>query len=181
MLLRRVIYDEKKQQEILKIIFHIYLTMSDWDKDKQILDVHGNLIPPENGKNYYKDSTAHNIHQFVVFFKNQSFQDEKEIRWVYKENNELYENFGIPFAKKQFRVKGNQIIPYTTSSDLGDIAILSRRERESKNNKLPITKIIVGPQENASLVIKGVKEYLRAFKYNTEIVKQSEVPFRPST
>jgi hypothetical protein len=58
---------------------------------------------------------------------------------------------------------------------------LSRRERESKNNKLPITKIIVGPQENASLVIKGVKEYLRAFKYNTEIVKQSEVPFRPST
>lgn len=180
MLLGRVIYEEAKQIEILRNIFHIYLTMSDWDKDKKVYDIHGKVIPPEKGRDFYKDSIGYTLRQFIVFFKNEAFKDEKEIRWVYKENNQLYESVGIPSVKRQFRVKGNQIIPYTTSSDLANMKILGRGHGRRENDKLPIKRIVVGPQENASLVIAGIKGYLNSFGYNPDIVRPSLVPFRPS-
>jgi len=178
MRLGRVVYEETKQIEIMRNIFHICLTMSDWDKDKEIYDFHGKAIPVERGRDYYKDNIGDVLSQFIIFFKNEAFEDEKEIRWVHQEISRLHESVGIPFVRRQFRVKGNQIIPYTSSSDLADTSILGGHGRK-KNDRLPINQIVVGPQENASLVIAGIRDYLNSFGYSPDIVRPSIVPFRP--
>lgn len=177
MRLGRVVYEQDKQTEILRNFFHLCLTMSDWDNGKQITDVYGKAIPIEKGRDCFKDYIGDKLAQFIVFFKNEAFKDEREIRWVHQENNRVHNSIEIPYVKRKFRIKGNQIIPYTTSTDLSNVDNMGALKM-TKNDKLPIKQIVVGPQENASLVIAGIKEYLSSFGYSPDIVKLSLVPFR---
>lgn len=102
------------------------------------------------------------------------------MRWVYSEDPETYDTLGIDLGPKRFRISGSQLIPYVTSTDIKNIIErLSNVESNEKGRKLPITEVVVGPQENAELVSRGVREFLDAQGYKSAKLRKSKVPFRP--
>ena len=120
----------------------------------------------------------HRFLNIITLFKNQAFEDEKEVRLIYCEHKELYEDLGIQCAPKRFRYGKGLIIPFC------DTKFLQERKKSYSTTdikeveRLPIEEVIVGPQENQEVLIRGIKEYLIANNYSDVAVKSSSIPFR---
>jgi hypothetical protein len=179
--LNRVIYDQNRQKEIFKILFHIFLTISDWDEGKIIHDYKGNVINTDEKENIVQKYAIRDLYEYIVYFKNESFSDEKEIRWVYSEDRTVLDSLQIDYAERLFRCKNNQIIPYTTSSSLFSMNPSNKYgSRGQEKSSLPLQEVIVGPQENIDLVLKGIREFLDENGFKSVVVRKSNIPFRPS-
>lgn len=178
--LNRIIYDQNKQKEIIRILFHIFLVISDWDKGKVIHDFSGNIINHEEKENLVSKYAIRDLYEYIVYFKNASFADEREIRWVYSEDRKLHDDFHIEYAEKLFRCSNNQIVPYTTSSSLFSANPSNKYGGHKEKSSLPLKEVIVGPQDNIELVIKGVREFLDETSFGSVVVQKSSIPFRPS-
>ncbi|MGD9971333.1 MAG: DUF2971 domain-containing protein [Sulfuricurvum sp.] len=172
--LDKVIYDIEQQRKILLNLFHIHLTLLDWNSDKNITNFKGEKIEPKKPEeltNYFISQ----VYKYIISFKHHSFEDEKEARWVYLEDMNFLEDMSLKSPKKQFRTAGNKLIPYISSNELPNI--LGYGEKEVKM-KLPITEIVVGPQKDSDLVVSGIKELLQEYGYSHVNVRKSKVPFR---
>jgi len=170
--LNNVIYDIEEQQKILSNFFHIYLTVLDWDKDKNMTNINGKKIKPhkpEELKSYFISQ----IYKQIINFKHPSFSDEMEARWVFQEDKGFLKDMGIKSLKKNFRTIANKLIPYISSNDLPNIG----REING-TTKLPISEIVVGPQKDSDLVINGIKEFLEEYGYSNIKIRKSSIPFR---
>jgi len=178
--LNRVVYDQKEQMEILKNLFHIFLVISDWDKGKVIRDIKGNIIDHENKDNLVTEYAIRDLYEYIVYFKNHSFADEREVRWVYTEDRKLHDDLQTPYSDKFFRCKNNQIIPYTTSRSLFNVNFSNRYGDKKEKSPLPLREVVIGPQENMDLVLKGVREFLDENCYTSVEVTKSDIPYRPS-
>ena len=77
---------------------------------------------------------------------------------------------------KQYRISDNKLIPYVSSSNL---KVYGLAREEDKKPKLPISEVVVGPQENMDIVVSGIKELLASKGYGSVKVKKSTIPFRP--
>jgi hypothetical protein len=169
--LHPVVYDTEKQRKILSNFFHIDMTVLDWDADKNMTDMEGKrveIVKPEELTNYFVSK----LYRHIVSFKNPSFTDEKEVRWVYVKDAHILERMPLKAPKKLFRMIGNKLIPYISSKDLSDIS------NGEEKMKLPITEIVVGPQKDSDLVVSGIKELLQENGYAYVPVRKSTVPFR---
>lgn len=176
--LNRVVYKEDQQRKMLANFFHICALISDWDEEKYISNMKSRKI--NGGKEDEPENLLTNLYGHLIFFKNEAFLDEREVRWVYSEDPESYETLGIKLAPKQFRIIGNQLIPYVTSRDIEEIyEQLSDVRSEKEHRNLPITEIVVGPQENPELVRIGIREFMDAHGYKSVTIRNSNVPFRP--
>ena len=175
-ILDRVEYDESKQKRMLQNLFHIYLVMSEWDTDKKICDPKGNEITDNNPQKMV-DLMISELYQKLVFFKDKSFSDEREARWVFIESRKVYESLGIEPAKKRFRISDNKIIPFLTSNDLDKLRSWEQEKKEEV--PLPLKDVVVGPQKDKILVGDGIRELLDSKGYDSVPIRNSEVPFRP--
>lgn len=177
--LNRVIYDQNKQKEIIRILFHIFLIISDWDKGKIVHDFKGNIIKHEEKENLVSKYAIRDLYEYIVYFKNESFSDEREIRWVYSEDRKIHDSFQLDYAERLFRYRNNLIIPYTTSSSLFFVNPSNKYGEQKEKDALPLQEVIVGPQENIDLVLKGVREFLDGTGFGSVVVSKSNIPFRP--
>jgi hypothetical protein len=157
--LQAVIYSPDKQRQQLRILFHHHSLALQKD-----LETHGRRM-----FDIHHDYVVGTLYSHIAFFKDEAFADEREYRLVYIENPELFEKIGIARAPKHFRSRGNILIPYVKSSDLV----------EELPAKLPLEEVIIGPQENVTLVERSVSEFLEAHGYNEVRVRRSRVPYRP--
>lgn len=171
--LNPIVYNAEKQRKILSNFFHIYLTVLDWDANKNMRNGKDEKIetakPEELTNNFISQ-----VYKHIVSFKHPSFADEKEVRWVYLEDKHISELMALKVPKKLFRTIGNKLIPYISSKDLSKRSI----DEEKDVIKLPITEIVVGPQKDSDLVVSGIKELLQENGYAHVPVRKSAVPFR---
>ena len=66
--LNRVVYDQNKQEEILRNLFHVFLIISDWDKGKIIYDFRGNRINHEEKENLVGKYAIRDLYEYIVYF-----------------------------------------------------------------------------------------------------------------
>jgi len=166
---RNLNYKGEEQSKIVAIILHVYLIIMEWNQQKGI----------EIEEDIFQKSLITNLYRHIVFLKNPAFLDEKEVRWVYTEDQKMFDDGTL--APKHFRVDHNILIPYVTTIDIINIFKLKGLPvSNSKSRLLPLREVIVGPQENADLVECSVREFLEGKGYHSVTVKKSNVPFRPT-
>jgi len=166
-LLKKVIYDTNEQKKIIENIMHTYLIVSDWgDKNEKVF-----LNPKKMAK-----SCITSIYEHITYFKDNSFEDEKEVRWVYKSDNSYLKMAKLKKPEKEFRISENKIIPYLSSNNIPESK--SKYLPTQKRDTLPIEDIVVGPQKDADLIVSGIKELLKANGYKNVKVRRSTVPYR---
>lgn len=164
--LRKVIYDTDEQNRILKNILHTYLTVPDWEENKSRKFISSKKIAKRCISSFY---------EYITYFKNNSFKDEQEVRWVYKSDKNYLKMAKLKKPKKEFRISNNKIIPYLSSRNIPE----SKSKYGLKREKLlPIVDIVVGPQKDADLVVCGIKELLKSKGYKNVEVRKSLVPYR---
>lgn len=105
----------------------------------------------------------HSIDYLLPIFKDIGFEEEKEVRYIWRDDGS---------RKIYFREKNGIIIPYIKCM----IRDCNCRELEV----LPIKDIVVGPQVNQKEVIDGVKMFLQhnGYEYLVDKVRPSEIPYR---
>lgn len=152
-----VLYDKQMQLKLLDNFIHFFSKAYETDKtytDTKEEDIFLGLM----------QST---VYEFIPFFKDSSFADEKEARLIHIEHPSIYKDLLKP-APKRFRVSNNHLIPYCTTKDIA----------WRSDKRLPISEIIIGPQPDKEFVKKGMREFLDATQYQQTIIKMSNIPYR---
>lgn len=112
------------------------------------------------------------IEQFVevaAFFKDPSFEVEREYRFAYIEHEKLLQSLGLEPPARRFRVSRTKLLPYVLSDELVPPA--------SKTTPLEIREVVLGP-ESDDLLEPGVREFLTSSKMPNVQVRKSIVPYR---
>jgi len=143
----KVIYDKKIQYKLVSAIIENYLKTKRKDVIQEFL-----LL----------NSVMWGLHIAAIYFKDASFQEEKEWRYVYALYSPGKDEKDVNFIKKKMFY-----LPYMNFK-------FSELFPNSDGN--PIKEIIVGPQQN-SLSIKSIEEYLRIKKIYIPVVASS-IPYR---
>jgi hypothetical protein len=113
--------------------------------------------------------------ELLAAFKDDSFKDEREFRFVYHEDPRLFDNEVLKRAPKRFRMAGPLLVPYTTTKDLaGSRTGLS----SAPETQLKIHEVVVGPHPLGEAAAAGVREFLDLRGYRDVSVARSRVPFR---
>ncbi|WP_343699738.1 DUF2971 domain-containing protein [Caulobacter sp.] len=152
-----VIYDTAKQKRQLELLAH--LTASAWEYDAGYI--------PDRVDTVYGDGVDHML-GVAAFFKNQGFEDEREVRLVHAASSGLYALLGKTPPSPSFRPSGELIVPYLTTADITD----------NKPSHLPICDVVVGPSPQAETIARGLREVLLHNGYDDVPVRLSTTPFR---
>jgi len=98
------------------------------------------------------------LHSLLIGMKSKAFSEEREWRLVYRDWD-----FGTP--KYSFRTShSGMIVPYCPL--------------RAPNNRLPLTRIIVGPTNHSAIAIRSMEQLLRKFNYADVPVEFCDIPFR---
>ncbi|KRF67262.1 hypothetical protein ASG99_16730 [Bacillus sp. Soil768D1] len=103
------------------------------------------------------------LKRYIALFKDDSFQEESEWRFVATNYNSSTQRFEL-----KFRVRGDYILPYVELP-------LKFNQTEEKN--LPIKELIVAPPSKTTTV-NSLKYMLREKGYEDVEVIQSSIPYR---
>lgn len=163
----KVIYDEKKQLEVIKDTFNhldkLYLDYHNFSKELDVID-EINLTE----KTYeFTHIVAGILSGYVQLFKNKVFELDQEYRLLF--------NIKSKTNAIKYRTFNGVFIPY----------IDVRFEEDLNHYKgLPIKGITVGPKNNLDIAQKGLKSFLGSQGYhfknndNDIYVKKSDIPLR---
>lgn len=148
--LRKVIYDESEQRSILNDFIDIGISAVRL----------GNLVRDE--EQLVKNILA-SLDWILPTFKNKGFEEEKEVRYIWKEDGT---------RKIYFRERNGTIVPY--------IKCMLRDWKYKKLENFPVKDIVVGPQAKQKEVIDGIKYFLQCngYEYLVDKVRASKIPYR---
>ena len=105
------------------------------------------------------------IEEFIVFFKDPAFQEEREWRAIYYEKDE-------ELIKTKYRAKSDRIVDYKEF-------VLNPYYEKKYNKKLPICEIICGPGIDNPATIEVIKKLLKDNDYKRKVnIKNSTIPFK---
>jgi hypothetical protein len=151
-----IVYDPQRQDDLICLFFHHYSAALERDSKARANDV------------LAVDATIGRLHRRLAFLKDPGFAGEREVRLSYFEQPEVLASFQVPVAPRRFRVSGGRLVSYVTTHDL------ARRAPQ----RLPLRRVVVGPQPNADVVLRGVTDFLISNGYDDTEVVQSSIPFR---
>lgn len=119
------------------------------------------------------------LNNVIHAYKHPSFIDEKEYRLQLEIDGNLYKKGDIDIL---FKASENLIIPYTIIKNSYTAYLETKEPNETEPifgvKKLPLNKIIIGPNLDFDIVKIGLEQFLINKGYeNVEIIK-SEVPYR---
>lgn len=143
----KVIYDKKIQHKLVSAIIENHLKIKFKDSVQEFLHL---------------SSVLWGLYIATIYFKDASFQEEKEWRYVYADYSPGRNDDNINFIKKKMFY-----LPYLNFK-------FSELFPNTKSN--PIKEIIVGPQRNF-LSLKSIEEYLRVKKIDIPVT-HSQIPYR---
>lgn len=148
--LRKVIYDKDEQRKILDDLIDIGIEAVR----------RGTLVG--NEENLVND-IMYSLDYLLPTFKNKGFEEEKEIRYVWRDDGS---------RKIYFRERNGLIIPY--------IRCMIRDCNCQELKVFPVKDIVVGPQAKQKEVIDGIKYFLQCngYDYLTDKIRPSEIPYR---
>ena len=160
----RVVYDPDKQSRLIEVFLHLFRQSEEKDAA---------LIAGDEKERVTTDYLISQLLRIVAFFKHPAFSDEREVRIVYSEPLETMKEFGVDLAKRQFRVSGGLIVPFTDTFDMS-----RQNDGDTPSAKLPLKSVVIGPVAQAETLAKGMRGLLDANGYNDVDVHLSEAPFR---
>lgn len=146
----KVIYEEKEQRRILDDLINVGIEAVRqemcWGGEERLVE-----------------DILYSLDYLLPIFKNKSFEEEKEVRYVWRNDGS---------RKIYFRERNRMIVPYIRCM----VRDCNCRELE----KFPIKDIIVGPQAKQQELIDGVKYFLQynGYEYLIDKVRGSEIPYR---
>jgi hypothetical protein len=107
--------------------------------------------------------------ELISFFKDSSFQDEREYRAVFigDKNQNVFRH--LKKIKKHFNPSSRHIKPYVNSSEIYPLP--------RHGNSLEIAEFVLGPSSDEMLE-RGVHEFLLEHGVNNIPIRQSRVPYR---
>lgn len=111
--------------------------------------------------------------ELVVCCKDAAFADEREIRMVYTEHNEIIDSFGLRSAARRFRQADGFLAPYTTVADIRETD-----EHQINRSKFPLEEVLVGPHPKAELAALSIRQILDARGFAEVPVYRSTSPYR---
>lgn len=154
-ILRKVEYDNKKKQEIIKEILEI-----------------GRLSIKEgrinNDPEFSAQGVAGALKTIIPLLKDEGFREECECRFV----RHFFESSKEVEPAIHFRTRNDIILPF--------LKLKMRDWNNRKLEQLPIKEIIVGPNKNQEYIIKSIKYFLEkeGHKYLIDKVHPSKIPYR---
>jgi hypothetical protein len=156
--LQRVEYREEVQQKLASIYIHHASAAAARD---------ATLGKFEGLRTAYL--RAEQLLEIIAFFKNPGFASEREVRLAHVDNPELYKRLGFEKLPKSFRVSGNRLLPYVSSTQVLDSA--------KRDFPLKFTEVVLGPDTD-DLLTRGVRELLDELDLQGVTVRRSAIPFR---
>lgn len=145
-----VIYNRKTQEKIIieeiQILINFAIYGSDWG--------------PSLANNDYKEfpsSLARALLYSTIWFKDDSWKEEKEFRVVYNATNK-----NEPKLPVKFRTNGRYIIPYV--------------EIHANNSGLPIRQLMISPGVNQERLFLGVEFFVKSKNDRINVTK-SKIPY----
>lgn len=115
-------------------------------------------VPPQQCAQRAADA----IQFFIPTFKNAGFKEEKEWRLIFTPNPQCA-------LDRQFRVRGDLLVPYFRLRDLAASAVAPA--------KLPIDHVTVGPSKVKALNVASVRMLLDRYGYSSVKAEPSTIPF----
>ena len=155
----KCIYDKEEKETIVKLLFDSLESLFEsGSKNKQDLSY---LEPGFKTIKISYKGKIEIIHYLQIMdvsprMKDESFKNENEYRIVQK----------VKSNEKKYRQGNSMIIPYIEGVLVDD------------DNKLPISKIIVGPTPHPELSKLSVESLLKSEKYKGVEVEISKIPYR---
>ena len=153
-----VLYDKQIQLDLIDNFIHFFSKAYETDR---------NYIHTKK-EDIFLGLMQSTVYEFIPFFKDSSFADEREARLIHIEHSSIYNEDLLKPAPKRFRVSNDHLIPYCTTKDI------ARRF----DKRLPIGEIIIGPQPDKEFVKRGMREFLDATQYQETIIRISKIPYR---
>jgi len=157
--LTKCIYDKEQKGKLVKSLFD---SIEPWFETNEKSKSYFNAFRTQFNKPTISDQEiielVHhlNIIDISSNIKNESFMNENEYRIVQN----------IKSGEMKYRRGNSMIIPYIEGNLLDE------------NNKLPISKIIVGPTPHPELSVISVDSLLKSKGYQGVEVIKSEIPYR---
>jgi hypothetical protein len=168
-----VIYEVEVQKKILDFAFYIFEIAKEWIyADKECFDYKNNLISKKERKEVLLDDFTRIVEELIAFFKHDSFDAEKEIRWLYMRDVRIMKSLQYELLD----VRNNNNKNYYTSCD---IAKASSKSEEHKSIRLPIKSIVLGAKvENKDKTINEIKNKLIECGFNDVSIEISNLPYK---
>jgi hypothetical protein len=154
-LIDRVLYEPSHQEMVVRIYCRHAMASLELD-----LARYGDQV-----RSYYASVVP--LYRLLALFKDRSFADEREARYVYIEDSTGAVK-GHNRALTHFRVSGNLLIPYIDSSDIV----------KEQPDKLRIREVVIGPQANADLLEAALRQFLLSNGYDKVKLTRSSIPYR---
>jgi hypothetical protein len=153
--LRQVIYDESEQKSLLDDLLAGLVP---------ILERHGPVMHPERFREEIVEYAVMRMQMALAdllpCFKNPSFEEEQEWRYVYFATR-------YPVPNQRFRVRNGNFVPFLPLRLLG-----------KENGPLQVSKVFCGPTLNSHLTANTVHELTEALGHTGVEVLPSGIPLR---
>jgi hypothetical protein len=166
MTLAPVIYDDGVKRDLLENFVRDWAVL--YERDRASGDPQWLAGYPRAPRSYF--------FELVSTFKHSSFADEREFRYVYREDPLVFNDQLLMKVKQRFRASDSLIVPYTTTKDLAVFRL--RNQEKIKKSDIKMTDVIIGPHVHGELAAAGVRELLVAQGYSNVPVYISAVPYR---
>jgi hypothetical protein len=111
---------------------------------------------------------AHAIRFFIPTFKDEDFHEEGEWRLIFTPGSQC------PISPR-FRVARQMLVPFFSFRELVETAAAG----SGHLTKLPIRRVMIGPNPSGSLNKESVKMLLVSCQYEDATVEVSKTPYRP--
>lgn len=147
---RKVIYDHKLQERIIRRIINVSLI------SLELSEVKPQFSPKE---------VARTIGYFLPLFKHATFSEEKEWRIIVTNSRSMSYQHEL-----KFRARDNIILPY--------IELETHNKVLQNDNRLPVNQIIIGPSGTNEFTARSINYYLKNVGYPTVPIKLSHIPYR---
>jgi hypothetical protein len=159
-ILRRVIYSEARQRDIVSKYFDAFIELFDETLINLGTGAWESLIPA------FCQGFRNAAFELLVTFKHPAFEQEHEWRVIFLDR--IGADNGLESVK--FRPSANFLVPY--------VEVDISAQAGGGANKLPLAEVIVGPTGNPDLSVASMKMFLRKNDFAFTEVGVSGVPLR---
>jgi hypothetical protein len=144
-----VLYDTRQVRNIIDDALEDY-------KDKILKSLNNSISKSNNPNNLI---VAKEVYQyFYSLIKQKGHYCEKEYRFLFQSERE-----------PDFKTKKGLFVPYIKIANMLN---------NSQKDKLPISKIIIGPNNHESIAKESLRLFLKKYHYNTVEIERSELQIR---
>lgn len=151
----------------LKIGFIVFWIRKFFEEFRSDLTFHGGTLPDWMWDRY-ASSLAQKLQFEFVRFKHDSFESEREVRFI------IFGEEEDKLRPRRYRVRGNLIIPYHYTSD----RIWRKDGAIIEPPTIRLSSVTIGPMSGQEICARSMREFLNDRGHGGVALKLSRLPYR---